>query len=208
MALPRDPHVKTKTVFPRDTRKRREWRSPQEQRLGWGHVIEDGKHCLFANRLLNFTLHYDAFVREGWAVGVAVTAISTIVQESRWDITQSSRGSGNKSRFLQWRFREIPTSKQGQFFLGMTNCMMPPLNQHTAIKCLVGKVLFHSDIWPRVRLGRLPYINPITRREASIKRSRWDNALNAKHDWQATKKHRTITWSKVTSSVVQCRCYY
>ena len=51
-ALPRDPHVKTKTVFPRDD------------------ILEVTIHYLFTNKLHIATLHSDAFDLEGWRSGV------------------------------------------------------------------------------------------------------------------------------------------
>ena len=49
-----------------------------------------------------------------------VTAISTIVQESRWDITQSDVITCKTILYLQWRFREIATSNENHVFLAMT----------------------------------------------------------------------------------------
>ena len=43
------------------------------------------------------------------------------------------------------------------------------------IEQFVAELLLRSDIWPRVRLGRLLYIDFITRREASIRRSQRGN---------------------------------
>ena len=47
-------------------------------------------------------------------------------------------------------------------------------------------------------------------RRCSIKRSQWDNALNVKYDWQATKKHHTFSEAFATSrlhgAVVTYRC--
>ena len=67
-------------------------------------LLEASIHCLFTNKLLIATLHYDAFDLEGWAVGVAVMVTITIVQASRWETFQNNEIVRKVTPILQWRF--------------------------------------------------------------------------------------------------------
>ena len=67
-------------------------------------LLEATIHCLFTNKLLIATLHYDAFDLEGWAVGVAVMVTITIVQASRWETFQNNEIVRKVTPILQWCF--------------------------------------------------------------------------------------------------------
>ena len=67
--------------------------------------------------------------------GVAVRYTNYILQQVGGNITKSSRGV---AFFLQWRFREIPTSKQKQFLRWMTRNCIPPFTQSPATSQVLG----------------------------------------------------------------------